>query len=204
MSAMGWESMFRAMRGDDRRAALEALLAVMEADAAGEGGDGARGGVSRDKVSVVVAANPRGGVFLQEACLGKPGVEEARRAMAGCAVEGAVVSTDLQKGYVRALREMGAAAHLRFASGGSPAPLNLVNAVHSALKTFLARFRGVSTRRLHGYLMWFKWQREARRLGDLPGAVREHMGRACYRLSWRERVRAPYPFHPEMTVQIEG
>ena len=34
MSAMGWESMFRAMRGDDRRAALEALLAVMEADAA--------------------------------------------------------------------------------------------------------------------------------------------------------------------------
>lgn len=210
MSAMGWESMFRAMRGDDRRAALEALLAVMEADAAGEagdppccprcgcprvvrrgrdrdgaqrwlcrscgrtfrgttgsvlassrldgptwaayaalmvsgatlrdcaaacgvslrtsfsmrhrllevmerslpafeagpgcpvqvdetlvpdslsgnhalggapmprparrrGGDGARGGVSRDKVSVVVAANPRGGVFLQEACLGKLG-----------------------------------------------------------------------------------------------------------------------------------
>ncbi len=38
MSAMGWESMFRAMRGDDRRAALEAPLAVMEADAAGEGG----------------------------------------------------------------------------------------------------------------------------------------------------------------------
>lgn len=99
---------------------------------------------------------------------------------------------------------MGAAAHLRFASGGSPAPLNLVKAVHPALKAFLARFRGVSTRRLHGYLMWFRWQREARRLGDLPGAVREHMGTARYRLSWRERVRAPHPFHPEMAVQIEG
>ncbi|OUP08203.1 hypothetical protein B5F33_07210, partial [Collinsella sp. An2] len=37
MSAMGWESMFRAMRGDDRRSALEALLAVMEEDAAGGG-----------------------------------------------------------------------------------------------------------------------------------------------------------------------
>lgn len=168
------------------------------------GGDGAAGGVSRDKVSVVVAANPRGGVFLQEACRGKLGVDDARRAMAGCAVEGAVVSTDRRKGYVRALREMGAAAHLRFASGGSPAPMNLVNAVHSALKAFLARFRGVSTRRLHGYLMWFKWQREARRLGDLPGAIREHMASARYRLSWRERVREPYPFHPEMSVQIEG
>ena len=120
------------------------------------------------------------------------------------ALLGAVVSTDRQKGYVRALREMGAAAHLRFASGGSPAPMNLVNAVHSALKAFLARFRGVSTRRLHGYLMWFKWQREARRLGDLPGAIREHMSSARYRLTWRERVREPYPFHPEMAVQIEG
>ena len=178
--------------------------APMPRPARGRGGDGARAGVSRDKVSVVVAANPRGGVFLQEACLGKLGAGDARRAMAGCALEGAVVSTDRQKGYVRALREMGAAAHLRFASGGARAPLNLVNSVHSALKAFLARFRGVSTRRLHGYLMWFKWQREARRLGDLPGAIREHMSAARYRLSWRERVAEPYPFHPEMSVSIQG
>lgn len=168
------------------------------------GGDGAAGGVSRDKVAVVVAVNPRGGVFLQEACRGKLGVGDARRAMAGCALAGTVVSTDRQKGYVRALREMGAAAHLRFAAGGPRAPLNLVNAVHSALKAFLARFRGVSTRRLHGYLMWFKWQREARRLGGLPGAIREHMSSARYRLTWRERVAEPYPFHPEMSVQIGG
>ncbi|WP_204673570.1 hypothetical protein [Enorma phocaeensis] len=84
---------------------------------------------------------------------------------------GAVVSTDRQKGYVRALREMGAAAYLRFISGGSSAPLNLVNAVRPALKAFLARFRGVSTRRLHGYLMWFKWQREARRPSALSAQL---------------------------------
>lgn len=287
MSAMGWESMFRAMRDDDRRAALEALLAVMEADASGEGGaeppccprygcphvarrgrdadgsqrwlcrgcgrtfrgttgsvlassrldgptwaeyfplmvsgatlgdcaaacdaslrasfsmrhrllevtgrsppvfeagpgcpvqvdetlvpdslsgnhsrggapmpraarrrsgDGVRGGVSRDKVSVVVAANPRRGVFPREACRGKLCVGDARRVMADCAVEGAVVSTDRQKGYVRAPREMGAAAHL-------------------------------------------------------PGAIREHIESARCRLSWRERVGEPYPFHPEMAVPIEG
>lgn len=39
MSMMGWESMFRAMRDDDRRAALEALLAAMGADAAGDAGE---------------------------------------------------------------------------------------------------------------------------------------------------------------------
>lgn len=82
--------------------------------------------------------------------------------------------------------------------------MSLVSAVRSALKALLARFRGVSTRRLRGYLMWFKRRREARRLGVLPGAIREHMASARYRPSWRERVREPYPFHPEMSVQIEG
>jgi len=47
--------------------------------------------------------------------------------MAGCALEGAVVSTDRQRGYVRALAEMGAAAHERFASSGPRAPLVNVN-----------------------------------------------------------------------------
>ncbi len=43
---------------------------------------------------------------------------------------------------------MAVAAHRRFASSGPRAPLNRVNALHSALKAFLARFRGASTRRL--------------------------------------------------------
>lgn len=71
------------------------------------GGDGAMSGVSGDKVSVLVCANVRGGVFLREACRGKLGVGSAREALAGCALAGAVVSTDRQKGYVRALAEMG-------------------------------------------------------------------------------------------------
>ena len=39
-------------------------------------------------------------------------------------------------------------------SAGFPCP-----ALHSALKAFLARFRGVSTRRLPNYLAWFCWAR---------------------------------------------
>ena len=70
-----------------------------------------------------------------------------------------MVSTDRQRGYVRALAEMGVAAHERFTSSGPRAPLNRVNALHSALKAFLARFRGVSTRRLPNYLAWFCWAR---------------------------------------------
>ena len=62
------------------------------------GGDGATGGAGGDKAGVLVCANVRGGVFLREACGGKLGVGSAREALAGCALAGAVVSTDRQRG----------------------------------------------------------------------------------------------------------
>lgn len=80
------------------------------------------------------------------------------------------------------------------------APLNRVNALHSALKAFLARFRGVSTRRLPNYLAWFCWAREARRGGDAASLLRAQMGSGTYRTSWRGLWRQPYPFHPEISM----
>ena len=41
--------------------------------------------------------------------------------------------------------------------------LGMVNAMHARLKGFLARFRGVSTRRLGHYLDWFLWDEQTRR-----------------------------------------
>ena len=32
-----------------------------------------------------------------------------------------------------------------------------INAFHSNFKAFLQKFRGVSTKHLYSYLMWFKW-----------------------------------------------
>ena len=32
-----------------------------------------------------------------------------------------------------------------------------INAFHSNFKAFLEKFRGVSTKHLNSYLMWFKW-----------------------------------------------
>ncbi|UEA44730.1 hypothetical protein NQ498_05865 [Collinsella stercoris] len=69
------------------------------------GGDGAAAGVSSDKVGVLTMVDARGGAMAVAACRGKMGVADARRAMAGRALEGAVVSTDRQRGYVRALAE---------------------------------------------------------------------------------------------------
>ena len=168
------------------------------------GGDGAAAGVSSDKVSVLTIVNARGDAMAVAACRGKMGIADARRGMAGCALEGAVASTDRQRGYVRALAEMGVAAHERFASSGPRAPLNRVNALHSALKAFLARFRGVPTRRLPNYLAWFCWAREARRGGDAASLLRAQMGSGAYRTGWRGLWRQPCPFHPEISMSYAG
>lgn len=162
------------------------------------------GGVSSDKVSVLAMVNERGDVMAVPACRGKLGVASARAAPAGCALAGAAVSTDRQKGYVRALAEMGVAAHLRFASSGPRAPLNRANALHSAIKAFLARFRGVSTRRLGNYMLWFRWPHEARRSDDGAALLRSQMEGGTYRTSWRGLWGTPYPFHPELSVSGAG
>ena len=93
-----------------------------------------------------------------------------------------------------------ARVHERFASSGPRAPLNRVNALHSALKASLARFRGVSTRRLPNYLAWFCWAREARRGGDAASLLRAQMGSGAYRTGWRGLWRQPHPFHPEISM----
>lgn len=42
----------------------------------------------------------------------------------------------------------------------------MANALHQRLKRFLARFAGVSIRRLSYCLAWFEWFEQTRRLGS--------------------------------------
>ena len=76
----------------------------------------------------------------------------AGEALAGCAPAGLSRRPTGRRACVRALTEMGVAAHQSFTSLGPRAPPDLVNAIHSAPEVFLARFRDMSTRRLHGYI----------------------------------------------------
>ena len=50
-----------------------------------------------------------------------------------------------------------------------------------SLEHFLDRFKGVSTRRLHSCLMWFKWLHEAARVGDEASLMREQLEDGLYR-----------------------
>ena len=77
---------------------------------------------------------------------------DAGEALAGCTPAGLSRRPTGRRACVRTLTEMDVAAHQSFASSGPRAPPDLASATHSAPETFLARFRDMSTRRLHGYL----------------------------------------------------
>lgn len=62
----------------------------------------------------------------------------------------------------------------------------------------------MSTRRLHSYLMWFKWLHEAARVGDRTALMRGQLEDGCYRKSWKKMMEPECEFHPELAVQAAG
>lgn len=90
--------------------------------------------------------------------------------------------------------------------------LNRVRAGHGpedaeaqgSLGHFLERFRSVSTRRLHSCLMWFRWLREAARVGDRTSLMREQLDDGRYEKIRKKMVEPEYEFHLEPDVQTAG
>lgn len=121
------------------------------------GRDARRGGRVRLSVCVLCGANDLGDAFARLASRGKPSGPDLFFALEGAVGEGSLVETDGWAGYRRELPALGA-AHAEAPSRR----LAMVNSLHSRLKGFLARFRGVSTRRLQGYLDCFCYREQHR------------------------------------------
>ena len=66
---------------------------------------------------------------------------------------------------------LGASSASSEAGAGSHGGLGLVNALHQRLKRFLAKFSGISTRRLVHYLAWFEWTEQARKSDALQSEI---------------------------------
>ena len=71
-----------------------------------------------------------------------------------------VVATDKATAYIDVLRDLKVASHESYDSRDrSEGTINRINTVHSLLDSFMARFKGVSTKHLGAYLDWFRWRR---------------------------------------------
>lgn len=162
------------------------------------GRDGVKRGISSDQVCALTAINGKGDVFVDMPCLGQLDEASAMESLSGSALAGAIVSTDRLGTYKGALARLGAAVHRRVDPGDrSAGVINLVNALHSRFQGFMGGFRGVSTRRLFSYLMWFKWVEQARRADGRSGRLdllSLQVTNGKYVTRWREYKDAPYPF----------
>jgi len=161
------------------------------------GSDDARRGISNDLICVLTGINDRGAIFLEVACRGRLGKEDARAILADKITEGAIVSTDKHQSYKKLMAELGTAVHNRYDSKDrSEGVINAVNSLHARLTDFLRQFRGISSRRLRHYLVWFEWLEsfKLRRGKERSDVAVGHIANGFYETRIRECWKEPYPF----------
>ena len=149
----------------------------------GQDGRRAARGRSRERVVVECGVNELGDCFCDVCGRGSEAAGETALLLGRRIPGGSAVVTDGHKSY-------GFAARLYRHTAVDPddpstGNINMVNALHSRLKGFLARFHGVSTRRLQRYLDWFRYC-EAFKGGEMDKRERLYMHEAEGRY-WKTR-----------------
>jgi len=117
----------------------------------GQDGKGRR----KEQIVVECGVNELGDCFCDVVGRGSAGAAEVRGCLQARIPDGSSLVTDGHPSY-----EWGAAPWPRRAvdpRDPSTGNINMVNALHSRLREFLAPFHGVATRRLQRYLDWFRW-----------------------------------------------
>lgn len=140
-------------------------------------------GRSKEQVVVECGINEYGDCFCEVCGRGSAGAGELAMCLSRHVPRGSTVVTDGHPSYA-------------FASSGwehravnpkdpSSGDINMVNALHSRLKEFLAPFHGVSTRRLQRYLDWFCYREQFKRSDmDRRELLFKHEGEGVY---WKTR-----------------
>lgn len=119
-----------------------------------------RRGLSREQVCVMTGVSDTDATFFEVSGRGVVSRRRAAEALRDRIGAGAVVATDKAAAYIDVLRDLKVASHESYDSKDrSEGTINRINTVHSLLGSFMARFRGVSTKHLGAYLDWFRWCR---------------------------------------------
>lgn len=119
-----------------------------------------RRGLSREQICVMTGISDANATFFEVSGRGAVSRKRAAEALRDRIGAGAVVATDKATAYIDVLRDLKVASHESYDSKDrSEGTINRINAVHSLLGSFMARFKGVSTKHLGAYLDWFRWCR---------------------------------------------
>lgn len=113
-------------------------------------------GLSDEQVCVVCAVNRKGQSVSVVGKLGKVSQNCLTKALGSHIKEGSVLCTDYEQSYYKLAKDCNCKL-VKIASGMSKKGIyNIqhINNYHSLLKTFMVKFKGVSTKYLNNYLVW--------------------------------------------------
>lgn len=160
------------------------------------GNENHKRGISNEQICVLTGINDAGDMFYEIAGRGRLNSGAAFSLLEDKIEEGAIVSTDKLNSYAPVMRELGVACHNAY-DAKEHGKLNRINNLHSRIDFFMVSFRGVSTRRLGGYLAWFKWLysfKRQRSASDMAELIVRQLSDTMYTTSWRRCKDTPHLF----------
>lgn len=115
-------------------------------------------GLGKDQVCVPSAVNRNGLSVSKVGNLGNTTVESISTVLKRHIVEDSVLCSDGHIAYKKLANEIHLREHIRIVGGRGKVrgyySIARINAYHSALKTWMTRFKGVATKYLNNYLVW--------------------------------------------------
>ena len=116
-------------------------------------------GISNEQVCIATAIDRNGNIILEPLCKGRVTYNALERLYDGRIDSNSIICTDSHKSYIQFAKDL-ELDHKKIARGhykNDIYHINHVNSLHSNLKIWLYRFRGVSTKFLPNYMSWYKW-----------------------------------------------
>lgn len=139
------------------------------------GGKAKRAGINDEQVPVIVGCDREGEMILGVAGRGRISLKQIEQVLGNRIDRNATLCTDSHPSF----RKFAKTHHIKFK------PVNIskgkrvvkkiyhiqhANSAHTRLKTWMARFNGVSTKKLDNYAQWYGLLEETKSLADRSGA----------------------------------
>jgi len=126
-------------------------------------------GISHEQVCVTSAIDRNETIVLECVCMGRISSIDLKRAYRGKINSQSIICSDSHKSYIQFTKDF-TLEHVRIKTGrhkNGVYHINHVNSLHSNLKEWIRRFKGVATKYLANYLYWFKWLEKTKQDKDL-------------------------------------
>ncbi|WP_404988894.1 IS1595 family transposase [Clostridium culturomicium] len=116
-------------------------------------------GISNEQICIATAIDRNNNIILEPICKGRV-TSDALESLYKEHVESeSIICTDSHKSYIQFAKDL-ELDHKRIMRGyykNGIYHINHVNSLHSNLKVWMYRFKGVATKFLSNYMAWFKW-----------------------------------------------